>query len=294
MQDIPKEQLIKRFQILSDSLQDIIFSETTADSIRKASVLGGVEENQGLLAELTGRVLLGYLNPIHFAEELVNELGISEETAQQITTILDAEIFSLVNTDLRKLYPPTIKTPTAMSKGFSHEEAKKYEKKDEKRVSEFEKRFLGKRDEASEKIFSQKMGSKVLDTEEETKSYTTPISEKEKIIEQAIVIPKAPEIPKKIETIRNINSNKKPVEERKPEPILAEREIKTTEPQLRAQKETPHIKPVVPLPTFLQSQFQPRKKMASAYNEDLPKEDTKNETKPTPKISGNVIDLRDL
>lgn len=119
MQTIPKEQLIKRFQVLPEALQDAVFSDRTADAIGKACQLRDIHE--GLLsavATLTGRVLLGYVRPETFAFEIQKETGIDALKATQVAHDIDTEIFSGVRLELKKLYPPTIQTPTVQAQGF--------------------------------------------------------------------------------------------------------------------------------------------------------------------------------
>lgn len=118
MQDIPQEQIDKRFQAIAESLQDAIFSEHTADAIRKTCVLREAEEQTPAIATLTGRVLLGYLQPESFAFEIQKETGIDALKATQVAHDIDTEIFSEVRLELKKLYPPTIQTPTVQAQGF--------------------------------------------------------------------------------------------------------------------------------------------------------------------------------
>ncbi len=121
MQIISQEQVNKRFQMLPESLQDVLFSVQTADAIRKACILREAEERTSIIAELTGRVLLGYLRPELFAQEIQKETGIEELKAQHIAHDIDMEIFSEVRLELKKLYPPTILTPNVQNQGFSRE-----------------------------------------------------------------------------------------------------------------------------------------------------------------------------
>ncbi|MBI3671490.1 hypothetical protein HY249_01710, partial [Candidatus Azambacteria bacterium] len=79
---------------------------------------------------------------------------------------------------------------------------------------------------------------------------------------------------------------------------MAQRPEEKQEQRSKEAENIPYIRPVVPLPTFMQSQFQPRKRPESAYQEKVSEEELKpkppTEKKLAPKISGNVIDLRDL
>src|SRR3989344_706848 len=116
MQNIPQEQIIKRLQALPDALKDAIFSEKTSDAITKNCALREIYGNKlPVIGQLTTRVLLGYLRPELFALEIQKETGIDMQKAQLVAHDLDAEIFSAVRLELKKLYPPTIQTPTVQS-----------------------------------------------------------------------------------------------------------------------------------------------------------------------------------
>lgn len=275
MQKIPKEQLRKRFQILADTLQDIIFSENAAASIRKAAVLGDIEGKVTLLAEMTGLALMGFLNPSDFSEELQKELGITADIARQIESSLNAEVFSLVQTELKKLYPPTIKTPTVISPSFAPkgtmgdappqlgESSSKLEAV-QPSISEFEKRFFKP------------------------------------------AIPATGELKKTIPVPEDfLKAKVPPLTPLSKEPPKVQIPTKPTTPTLTptpTMTEIPKIKPVVPLPTYIQSQFQRRSSYAEAtadkeptesqYREKMEEKTPPTQPKPQPKISGNVIDLR--
>ena len=107
---------MKRFQILPEALKDAIFSEKTSDAISKSCTLRDASgDKTPLIGQLTTRVLLGYLRPELFALEIQKETGIDIQKAQLVAHDLDMEIFSAVRLELKKLYPPTIQTPTVQS-----------------------------------------------------------------------------------------------------------------------------------------------------------------------------------
>lgn len=119
MQDIPLEQITKRFQSLPESLQDAIFSEKGTDAVLKSCALRDIPADKTpLVGQLTNRVLLGYLQPESFAFEIQKETGIDALKATQVAHDIDTEIFSGVRLELKKLYPPTIQTPTVQAQGF--------------------------------------------------------------------------------------------------------------------------------------------------------------------------------
>ena len=107
---------MKRFQILPEALKDAIFSEKTSDAISKSCTLRDASgDKTPLIGQLTTRVLLGYLRPELVALEIQKETGIDIQKAQLVAHDLDMEIFSAVRLELKKLYPPTIQTPTVQS-----------------------------------------------------------------------------------------------------------------------------------------------------------------------------------
>lgn len=119
MQPIPSDQIKKRFQTLPETLQEAIFAEETADVTRKSCNLRDIQdEHVPTVAILAGRVLLGYLRPESFAFEIQKETGLDAMKAAQIAHDIDAEVFSMVRLELKKLYPPTVQTPTVERPGF--------------------------------------------------------------------------------------------------------------------------------------------------------------------------------
>lgn len=291
MQKIPKEQLRKRFQILADTLQDVIFSENASASIRKAAVLGDVEGKVTILAEMTGLVLMGFLNPADFQAELQRELGVTADIARQIESSLNAEVFSLVQTELKKLYPPTIKTPTVISPSFAPkgtmgdttpqlgESASKLEAV-QPSISEFEKRFFKPAIPATGEL------KKTIPVPEDfLKAKVPPIAPLSKELPK-VQIPTKPATP--IPT---------------PIPTIPEASASARQPADFGETK-PKIKPVVPLPTYIQSQFQRRSSYAEAtadkeptesqYREKMEEKTPSTQSKPQPKISGNIIDLRNV
>lgn len=251
MQKIPQEQWIRRFQILSDTLQDLIFSENAAANIRKVAVLNDVEEDVSLLAELAGQVLMGFLNPADFENELQKELGVEPAIAKQIANQINAEIFSLVQTELRKLYPPTIKTPTVLSKGFDPAVPKLMETPAKPQPIFTPPQLSG---------FTAKLAPPVKE-----ESVKTPSSEFEKRFFKSAEPTAKPQLSGSTAKLIPV-----PEDFIKPSvPISTPASSATPTPVISPVKETGQankITPVIPLPTYIQSQFQKR--------------------------SGNVIDLR--
>jgi len=115
MEQIPREQMLKRYYLLPKSVQNALFDEKTSDTIHKTCLIRDAETHTSMVAKLTGRVLLGYLRPELFALEIQKETGIDMQKAQLVAHDLDMEIFSAVRLELKKLYPPTIQTPTVQT-----------------------------------------------------------------------------------------------------------------------------------------------------------------------------------
>src|SRR3989338_4699603 len=115
MEQVSKEQILKRYHLLSKSLQSVLFDERTSDTIHKTCLIRDAETHTSTIAKLTGRVLLGYLRPELFALEIQKETGIDMQKAQLVAHDLDMEIFSAIRLELNKLYPPTIQTPTVQT-----------------------------------------------------------------------------------------------------------------------------------------------------------------------------------
>ncbi|MCR4323265.1 MAG: hypothetical protein NUV61_04230, partial [Candidatus Azambacteria bacterium] len=119
MQTISQEQVIKRFQALPEALKDAIFSQKTIDATLRYCALRDVPENKiHFVGQLITDVLLGYVRPELFAFEIQKETGIDALKATQVAHDIDTEIFSEVRLELKKLYPPTIQTPTVQAQGF--------------------------------------------------------------------------------------------------------------------------------------------------------------------------------
>ena len=107
--------MLKRYYLLPKSVQNALFDEKTSDTIHKTCLIRDAETHTSMVAKLTGRVLLGYLRPELFALEIQKETGIDMQKAQLVAHDLDMEIFSAVRLELKKLYPPTIQTPTVQT-----------------------------------------------------------------------------------------------------------------------------------------------------------------------------------
>ena len=219
MQTIPREEIKKRYQSLPSTLQEAIFSENTSNIIIKSGNLRDIPTSKiYLIGMLTSRVLLGYLRPESFAVEIQKETWVSEMTAQLVAHDIDGEVFSNVRLELKKLYPPIIQTPTVQTPWSNRTQAPE------------------KFQDSSPKI-------------QEKPKYVIPIPEKfmkREVwgIKQEEIKPQTSAPPTKNEMgIGNKES---------PEPTQPTQIPQKPEPPKSSQ---PEFKPIVPLPTFIRSQF---------------------------------------
>ena len=285
MQDIPKEQIIKRFQILPESLQNEIFSEKSADAIIKHCALRDVpNDKMPVVGQLSTRVLLGYLRPELFALEIQKETGIDMQKAQLVAHDLDMEIFSAVRLELKKLSPPTIQTPTVQSWMAQKPELQKpelrimnYELRKEEAVAPMAKpryvipipeKFLNLE---TRNIKLETQGQKPAQQQEEKSNVLKPdlqqpTNQESRIRNYELGIMNKETQAKEKESAQTVihNSNfviQKGTEPKQPTENTQEKQI----PQ-----ET--FKPIVPLPTFIQTQF--RTTQVNPQKAESRKEDT--------------------
>ncbi len=251
---------MKRFQVLPEVLKDVIFSEKTSDMLSKSCTLRDVPGNKvPLVGQLTTRVLLGYLRPELFAAEIQKETGMEEMKAQHVAHDLDMEIFSEVRLELKKLYPPTLTTPTVQSwtaqkrdeSGIRNQElgmgAGNLPAKP-KYVIAIPEKFV-KRETRNVKREIQEPPKPITVTKETiTKEIPslppvqTPPPQQEHA--PALIVPPTPPVTKEIPSL--------------PKPAPAPAPLGNPIPKLASQTVEPSgikIDPVVPLPTFIGSRF---------------------------------------
>ena len=106
--EITVQQAQQRYKTIPAVLQDAIFSFQTAEIIRIISEQNGLsDEKTGLVAKITGYVLLGYLHAEELPRELVSAgLGISADTAAAISSSVDNRIFAVYRNELNSVYAP--------------------------------------------------------------------------------------------------------------------------------------------------------------------------------------------
>lgn len=239
MLKIDHQQILKRYYQLPRSLQEAMFSERSADTIGKTCVLREAEQHTSKIAALTGRVLLGYLRPETFAFEIQKETGMDALKATQVAHDIDTEIFSEVRLELKKLYPPTIQTPTVQSQGFAPREVGT-EQKPRPYVVQIPERF-----KKTTSLPAQQVQSAPQQPQPTTDS-SNPITQNEGIMHPApAMTPIAEQKPTTPESPSPKPSTEKLSEQASPQPPTQ----KTPRPT------SPPMDPIVPLPIFIQSKF---------------------------------------
>jgi len=287
MEQIPQEQLLKRYHLLPKSLQDALFSEKMADTIYRTCVLRETDDFTALIAKLIGRVLLGYLRPELFALEIQKETGVDMQKAQLVAHDLDAEIFSAVRLELKKLYPPTIQTPTVQSWMAQKTELQKpelrimnYELRKEgvaapavkpKYVIPIPEKFLKQN---QEKESAAVIPSAPKASEESQRSFVANAPQDDKIgaLKSNVLRPGLQQPTNQSTPIANSKTNSaddnlksagggqtstEPALIRNSEFVIRESKEPRQPTENTQVKQTPQetFKPIVPLPTFIQTQF---------------------------------------
>ena len=108
MAEYTREQLERIFQKLPDELQEVIFSNETAEYIWNACVKNSVEDNRiSEVARYAGRVLLGLVLPEEFQKTLEKEVGIKKDAAASIAREITRLVFFPVKESLRQLHSIT-------------------------------------------------------------------------------------------------------------------------------------------------------------------------------------------
>lgn len=105
MESISQQKAWQQFLKLDPELKETIISGQTAEKIISISEKNGVaEETIPVLAQLTGQVLLGFLPPNRFINEIQANLAVDKKTALMIAQDINQAIFQMVKTSLQKLY----------------------------------------------------------------------------------------------------------------------------------------------------------------------------------------------
>lgn len=100
-----QEQLLKIFKNLPEEVKDAIVSVDTADAIKNIGDKYKLHIDQmGVLASLTGGVMLGTLKPHDFLSNIQGKLNISLETAGEIVKDINTAIFFPIRQQLKVIH----------------------------------------------------------------------------------------------------------------------------------------------------------------------------------------------
>ncbi len=125
----PKE-IKALYEKLRPDLKEALWSERTAEIIaRIAKDYNLGEEKGGVLAELTGYVLLGLLPPQKLDFEIEDELGVDFETAKKIAFEISRLILFPVKESLEELYKIEFEKPIKPTESYFREETKETEER---------------------------------------------------------------------------------------------------------------------------------------------------------------------
>jgi hypothetical protein len=103
MQQLTREQYWKLFNNLPEELQDMIFSEKTAENIRDIAERNDIQDTS-VLAKCIGQVLLGVLLPDKLQEEIEMNLKLKKDRAQTVVHEINRFILYPVKPLLEELY----------------------------------------------------------------------------------------------------------------------------------------------------------------------------------------------
>jgi hypothetical protein len=107
MTQISVQQARARFKIISANLQDLMFSVSAAETIRRVCHDNHVPNDKiPLVADATGFVILGFIHPEELAKEIQDRSGLPPEICKTISDSLNTRLFASVTEDLNKVYAP--------------------------------------------------------------------------------------------------------------------------------------------------------------------------------------------
>ena len=103
--EISEQQFWEAYDSVPAELQDIIFSEKTAETIFNACVENGIEDERiSSIAKNVGDVLLGFLSPEQLQPALELDLGLEPQTAENICQTIYNAVFEPARPQLVELY----------------------------------------------------------------------------------------------------------------------------------------------------------------------------------------------
>ncbi len=119
MLDVPREDVLKRWDELPDSLREAMFSDENADFLDNLCLVYklGPRASSDLFT-IISNVLHGFIRPSDFAKEIAGGLGLDPNISNRIASEVDAKIFAPIMADLETAYRPVgAPTPTTTPSG---------------------------------------------------------------------------------------------------------------------------------------------------------------------------------
>lgn len=113
-----QEQIDRAINSLPEELKEALFSIETADAIRNACTKQGVvDERLGKIAETTGYVLMGLVQPSQFENILKKDIGLKKMSAEEIAREINRFVFFPVKAALEQLHEIPAQKPLSKSPG---------------------------------------------------------------------------------------------------------------------------------------------------------------------------------
>lgn len=144
MAEYNEEQYWNLYENLPPELQEIIFSNETAENIFNICVKNGVEDGNTIseISKFVGQVLMGLIPPEEFQATIELELNLNSKIAKNISRDIEAFIFIPIKPILAKLYEKTKEETIKKSPTENNEkEIKKIEETKKEETKENKKDF---------------------------------------------------------------------------------------------------------------------------------------------------------
>ncbi|MFH0712822.1 MAG: hypothetical protein V2A55_03160 [Candidatus Jorgensenbacteria bacterium] len=127
---ISKTELAKRWDELSQSLRDALWSEYNADILWDTCKKEHLSEDKTqIIAALAGDVIMGFLLPEDLSKEIAENTEINREIANNIAQEIEKKILRLVINEIREIYSPPVEKEMAGSvKDVKGEDVVRFEK----------------------------------------------------------------------------------------------------------------------------------------------------------------------
>jgi len=107
MLKIPRQQVLDRWDSLTDNLREALCSEQNADILWHVCQSQHLSEDKiGIVAILAGDVIMGFAHPEDLAKEIKNELNLNPAIAETIAAEINRKIFIPIKSELEKVYSP--------------------------------------------------------------------------------------------------------------------------------------------------------------------------------------------